>query len=578
MNCLKNSLLFLLLFFFNFNNISCQVYTKGFVFNYNGDTVKGYITLPEKNRPAPECIFKPKLNENIAFLKPSEVAGFGTSKILYAATKFHWSHSDTVMFTRLLFDGQYDLKYFELPGNKYFIIERPDSSSYTIRYPPELTPGDIFSGVDAEKKFKLQADSIFPGVHDLKEYNSGIKPEIYSFVNLFRQYHNTIRSADDMKLFIVPETFKAGYIVNNENETIDGLIGNQLQMTNFSTCIFRSAKNENAIRFMPSDIKAFGSKQENKVFVSTHIFGEKDSSVFVRLLFDGSIDLLYYKSSGIDHFLLKDSQGGISELVYPPVLSKKDYLAGLSSAKKFRIQADTMFSTLGINSTPKPDLRSIFNSLKKYHKINGLEYKAFYHSGWEFNLGAVGGVKILNYIPPGNFNELKAFSDPAPHLGVYLSMTNIKYGLGIFMRNTTGYHKDNYSYRLKSGPFNLYHQTTIKSVVNDLQAGIRISYPDKFLLNPFAEAGPVITYYINPEYENYDSRVYNEVNAVLSSYDRNEINSSRFFGYLVRAGFDINFGSRSAIRISGEYDHLKGGDREIIKSGDLSLTYILRFR
>lgn len=579
----KNIFLLIILLIFYFNHSSGQVYSKGFIFSNKGDTVRGFILIPENNLPAPNCVFKPTMNENIAILSPAEVRGFGTTKVMYVATKFNLSQGDTVMFTRLIFDGIYDLNYFEIFGGKYFIISRPDSSYYTIRYPSGLTPEEIFSGLNVQKKFKLQADSIFPDAPDLPEYQSGVKPDINSFLNLFKQYHNRINTTPagfSKRTSVSPVNFTRGFIINGENDTIEGLIGNQMNKNtnSYSTCIFSAGKNENALRFSPDDITGFGSRKDNRIFISAKLTSGKDTSAFVRLIFDGSIDLLYFQSSGINHFLLRDPQNKVSELVYPPALNKEDYLSGLNSAKKFRTQADSIFSALGINNTPKPEMKSMVNSLKKYHNTNNLYYKTYYTSKWNFNFGPVAGVSLLKYTPTGKFDEFKAYSDPAPYLGVYLSLTNRVYGAGVFLRNTLAWHRDNYSYRSNTSTYVLYHLTTIKSMVNNLQTGLKISTPNKFPFNPYAEAGPVLSYYISPGFENFDSKVYFENTDILSLYNRNEINSSLFLGYFIRAGFKINCGRGGTISIAGEYDHLKGKEQEIINSQDISATYIIRFK
>lgn len=581
MRALKNTFLFIILVSLNLNRLNGQAYSKGFIFSNKGDTANGFVMIPENNLPAINCVFKPSMNENPAILGPADISGFGASKVLYVATRFNWHGKDTAMFTRLIYEGANDLNYFEIYGVKYFIITRPDSSVYAINYPSELTPEDLFSGLNVEKKFRLQADSIFPDAPDLPEYQAGVQPDINSLLNLFKQYHSNAKakpSGSVARSSGIAENFSRGYIISSENDTIEGLIGNQLNYTFFKSCIFSTGKNENAIKFYPKDIAGFGSRKENKTFVSaTFRYGDMDTSAFVRLLLDGSIGLMYFQTEGTDHFLLRDQQNKISELVYPPQLYKEDYLAGLNSSKKFRIQADSLYSGLGLGNAPKPEIKSMISALEKYHMSNNLRYKVYYRLKWELNFGPVAGVSFIKYNPTGKFTELKTYSDPAPYLGAYLSLTSTKYGAGVFVRNTFSYHEDNYSYRLNSPLFVLYHLTTIKSLVDNLQTGLKI-VADKIPFSPYAEGGPVLSYYINPHYENFDSEVFTESTKILSLYNRKEINSSLFFGYFVRAGFKINCGKGRILWIAGEYDKLKGSKKETMNFTDISATYIINFK
>lgn len=595
----KNYLLVTLIIFIHLPESFSQEFFRGYIFSRKGDTIGGFIQLPPANRASGVCVFKPTLRDNPVIMNPKDISGFGAGNTIYISTLIQLPQADTLIFTRLMYDGRYDLMYFETSETKHFIVLRPDSTVYGMRYPPELKPADILNGMTAERKWKNQTDSIFTDFPDLPEYKKGIKPEINSFVNLFRQYHNNPSSSLTRRLPAAEEDhsqrkikinnkntesyirdFKIGYIVNNNGDTINGLIGNRLKNSLFMSCFFSPQKNEPIVRFNPGDIAGFGNYKENKIFVASSIPSyPRDTSAFVRLLFDGKVDLLFYEASAKKHYLFRDEDNKLTVISYPPALNKDDYASGLNSDRKFELQADSIFARLGFNAAPriKPDPRSFIKIIEKNHLKKAEPYKIYNGKERVFDLGFVAGIRFEKYKYDQPYDDYKSYSEPAIFSGISAKFYNKRSGSGVLVRNIFGYHNHHYTYLVKNPGSWTYVDASIRGLSNNTEAGFFISPFPRTFLKPSVEGGPVMAFYLKPEYSHYIDQVMQENNNVLSFYFKGTGRTPFYFGLFARMGISVDLRNGNYIKVAGGYNYLSA-QSEQIHAADISASYMIRYR
>lgn len=576
-----------------------QEFFRGYIFSRKGDTISGFVQLPPVYRVSGICVFKPTMRDSPVMMYPKDISGFGSGNTIYVSTPIHLPKADTLVFTRLLYDGRYDLMYFETYEAKHFIILRPDSTIFGIRYPPELKPADILAGMTAEKKWKNQTDSIFTDFPDLPEYQKGIKPEITSFISLFRQYHNSPstslvrrspKAGEDQPERTVKirnknaanyaGDFKTGYIINNNGDTIDGLIGNNLKYSLFMSCFFSPQKNEDIVKFNPGEIAGFGNFKKNKIFVASSIPSfPNDTSAFVRLLLDGNLDLLFYESNGQKHYLFREEDNNISGISYPPDLNKDDYVKGLNSDRKFKLQADSLFARLGINGATriKPDARSFIKIIEKNHLKRAEPYRIFNGKERVFELGPVAGIRFEKYIFDQPYDNYESYSEPALYSGISATYYNKRSGSGVLFRNTFGYHNHHYTYLLKNPGSWTYVDASIRGLSNNTEAGFFISPFPRTVLKPSIEGGPAMTVYLKPEYSQYIDKVMQENNNVLSFYYNGKEKTPFYFGFFARMGISVDMRNGNYIKVSGGYNYLSARSEQI-HAADISASYMIRYR
>ncbi len=88
--------------------------------------------------------------------------------------------------------------------------------------------------------------------------------------------------------------FRSGYLINNQNDTIPGLI--KYKEGNFDVCIFKPTSTSEEHAYYPEDIQAFAYTND-KYFESRNIdTNGKTQRVFIEVLVRGNVSLYRYKS------------------------------------------------------------------------------------------------------------------------------------------------------------------------------------------------------------------------------------------------------------------------------------------
>jgi hypothetical protein len=87
--------------------------------------------------------------------------------------------------------------------------------------------------------------------------------------------------------------FRPGYIITNDDETVQGFIDYRGDYINCNKCVFKTELEEETVTYKPGEIKSYRFI-DSKYYVSKFIQDfEKD--VFLEYLIDGIVDVFYYK-------------------------------------------------------------------------------------------------------------------------------------------------------------------------------------------------------------------------------------------------------------------------------------------
>lgn len=573
----KTALFYLLLISFLLPGKSySQDFRRGYIISNKGDTATGYVVSPAEIKAAGVCYFKQELDSKPFSLPAKELSEIGFDDKRFIATNFK-SPKDTILLAQLMYDAESQLRYVELNTNKFFIIVKPDKSFSLIRYPPVLSSSDIFSGRTPEKKFKEQTDSIFLSP-DLLEYQNGVKPDIESFIRLFEQFYNKPSTLDRGFTNIISSELNNGFLINKNNDTIRGFIGNSLTSSIFTKCYFTPSKDENMVPFFPGDIKGFGIDKGHKIFASAKLkIGQRDTIAFARLLLDGTLDLFFYETDGKNNFLIRDSEDKTYNVSYPPELRKDDYLNGLNASKKFNIITDSIFSELNIQveNKIKPSVKSFINILREYHHTADMPFKVVIPERI-IEVGPMVGVRFEKYKQNIYNNGFKSYFEPAPYGGFYLKICDSKSRLGFVLGNTISYNSNRYSYKINKENQSVFSQTSITTLAYNADAGLTYNPLKRSFPLSFIDIGGAIRYHINPDYVTLTNEVY-DGNAVMSYIDNDIRDSKLFYGGFIRAGITRNL-RNNKISVAGGYYYLLSNFSTTIHSFDISLLYTIRFR
>ncbi len=107
--------------------------------------------------------------------------------------------------------------------------------------------------------------------------------------------------------------FRSGYILNNDNDTIYGLIDYRGDKANAKKCSFKKDDDSEIQTFSPEEIKGYRFLN-SKYYVSKNIaVGDAPRQLFLEYLINGVVDMYYYRDDG-EHYLVDDGSGNLYEL------------------------------------------------------------------------------------------------------------------------------------------------------------------------------------------------------------------------------------------------------------------------
>lgn len=377
--------------------------------------------------------------------------------------------------------------------------------------------------------------------------------------------------------------FSRGFIINNSGDTIDGYISDQYNESLVYSCLFKPTKSDHPTYLQPLEIKQFAFYKANKNFISSSIpKGTGDTTAFVRLLFDGTYDLLYYcQLNRYKHFLIRSPDSTITDISYPAFLTNEEYLAGMTSRKKYKQQINSFCRALSIkegsSEGPKPKINSFIKYLENYQRASGEPYIIHYGIQRDFYSGFVTGVTFDRYLLKIPTKSFQSFPEASPYAGIYLRLMRKNAVSGILFQSSLGYKRYHYSYLTENNTSNEYYETFVKSLASISKIGLSVNLRSPALFKPYFECGGLLTVYINPKYDNYRDLLSISDNTAYSYHDQNELNSDPLYGAFIRMGIQMDLENNNIFKISGGYDFLTNSDANV-HSLDFSLIYMMKFK
>lgn len=163
--------------------------------------------------------------------------------------------------------------------------------------------------------------------------------------------------------------FRPGYIIKATGDTLFGEIDYRGDLLMGEVCRFRVNDKEDAIKYSPDDIVAYRFN-ESKYYVSKEVNGER---VFLEFLFNGKINIYYFRDDDEDHYFLEKDSSGIVEVPYKEEIIHNDSAQYLYKSKRH-------IGILTYYMQDAPELKSrIANFGRPEHK-NLIKLAADYHN------------------------------------------------------------------------------------------------------------------------------------------------------------------------------------------------------
>ena len=373
--------------------------------------------------------------------------------------------------------------------------------------------------------------------------------------------------------------FTRGYIINNRGDTIDGFIYKKHDNSPLFSCTFKPTKSDSSTQFGPKELKGFGIYADNQFFIPISFpLGIRDTLGFIRIVFDGPYDLLYYEMHGVKHFLTRGPDSAIHDIMYPSSFTDEEYLGGMTSDLKYQTGIASFLPQHALSIEVEPNISSFINYLKNYYNESAEPYVVYKGVKKDFYIGFVTGVSFDWHVVKTTGKGFQSFPGPSPYAGISLQLMNEYTIFGILFQSTLGYKTHHYSYETETLPSKNYYETFIKSLENTSRIGFSINLFPNTSLKPFIEGGGMFSIYLNPKYDNYRDQLFPSSNTSYSFHDQNELKSAPFYGAFFRTGLQLNLKNYNLLRCSGGYDFLTSSTSDKIHCIDFSIIYLMKLK
>ncbi len=213
--------------------------------------------------------------------------------------------------------------------------------------------------------------------------DKSILNQTFTFKNSYiKSFYNSLLNTNRYILLLVvllllgnkascQEDYKPGYIITNENDTVQGFINLKTNITNSKQCDFKTSMSAEATIYAPRDIYAYRI-DDIKYYCSKQITrADTTATIFLEFLINGVVNLYYMKTYNQDYYYV-EKNGQLHELSNEEHIVKDKYnVAYAKNSNKY-------LGTLNYLFNDAPDLKSDLNHTtfaykplikitKKYH-------------------------------------------------------------------------------------------------------------------------------------------------------------------------------------------------------------------
>ncbi|WP_346854426.1 hypothetical protein [uncultured Draconibacterium sp.] len=208
--------------------------------------------------------------------------------------------------------------------------------------------------------------------------------------------------------------FKPGYIITNQNDSINGYINYRSNNKNTFECEFKKDIHSESQKYSANDILAYRFTG-SKYYVSHKLHSNDSANIFLEYLIDGIVDLFFYCDSKGEHYLIQKENESLVEMTneYKPVYKNGNQFA--YNTKQYVGILKNTFKDCPEILDEVEDVSFYQNQLiritKDYHNEVCDDKSCIVYSKNKskllFNYGVIAGVSI----PKLSFKHLKLMED-----------------------------------------------------------------------------------------------------------------------------------------------------------------------
>lgn len=374
-------------------------------------------------------------------------------------------------------------------------------------------------------------------------------------------------------LFILAMTANAqsnytkGYIITNENDTINGLIDFRTDKINCSFCKFKLSKNAEEKIYYPQDLIAYRLIKEGKYYVSrTIIIDNEQQKVFLEYLVQGIKDLFYYPQKN-DCYYIEDENGKMIAITKEPdkIVDNKYITDNKYKGILSYIFRSSKSVSKKINKAYF-DRRDMINLTKKYHTemcAPGQECIVFANdykkSFLEYDFSIYGGIQLTEFTFEDNVltDHFKSAKSIQPVIGCQINISSprllktLSTQIDISISKMEGC----VDYISNVGDNAIYEKYKFKSLMTDGSVGLKYALSSIKKIRPTIEAGVNYALLFNSS-----NSLYKE-NRGISYAEQSKIDNyysipKSYYGFNAGAGFDYQLSNNHSVFCRVLFSHI----------------------
>ncbi|MDD4992761.1 MAG: hypothetical protein PHR83_11050 [Paludibacter sp.] len=167
------------------------------------------------------------------------------------------------------------------------------------------------------------------------------------------------------------QSYESGYVINNQNDTIFGLIAVKNNNLSSQKCFLKDVSSDKISTFTPDDISQY-RYDNGKYYISATIPNDSTNQKhFLEFLIDGIIDLFYYQDNTGGYYYVRNNDT-LTELKNTQYIEKTDNASYLKNKNEYvstlapLLQGSTKTCEKLMSTTI--DYNSLLSLIKYYHK------------------------------------------------------------------------------------------------------------------------------------------------------------------------------------------------------------------
>lgn len=366
-------------FFFYQNIFSQETYFMGSIVYLNGDTVCGRILSQNEKKANLSCIFK-DVNDSLRSYNPEELLAYRIGQNgLYNSKSIVIEYQTRIFFLKCIFKGDINIYSLKIADSLVYFIE--DNKMNMIRLSEERRIA-WKNGIKqiSLPKFNSQLKLIYKDDRELfSEIDQVSKLSHISLIKLAKLYHvknnlsiaYCVKENDDFSTRKhAKKDFKSGYVIDNQHDTLLGMILATNKIVSSQTCFFLNIKDNSVTQYFPNDILGYRYIDGKYYIAKPNLRNKKKSNCFYEFLIKGKASAYYIKDQSGDHYYIESEGKELIELTeeersvvrddgtyIKPSLYKGKLKYSLAESKNIQDDIEKL----------KLSHESLINLLKEYH-------------------------------------------------------------------------------------------------------------------------------------------------------------------------------------------------------------------